>query len=78
MQCRKKVPGVEPSFLGLVMSQIHLDTPAHRRGEAVAMRHLIANASTVAKPLLFGATSGFACVVARFWLMAPLWGSVAD
>jgi MFS family permease len=58
----------------MVMSLIHQVTPAHRHGQAVAMRHLMVNASTVAMPMLFGATSGFAGVVTLFWLMGAVMG----
>src|SRR5436309_1231479 len=38
----------------IVMSLLHHITPEHRQGEAVAMRILMINASSVAMPLLFG------------------------
>jgi MFS family permease len=53
----------------MVMSLLHQVTPSHRHGEAVAMRHLMINVSSVAMPLLFGAAGGVIGVSSVLWLM---------
>ena len=39
----------------MVMSMLHQITPEHRHGEAVGLRMMAINASSVAMPMLFGA-----------------------
>ena len=39
----------------MIMSTLHQITPEHRHGEAVALRMMAINASSVAMPMLFGA-----------------------
>jgi MFS family permease len=54
----------------MVMSMLHQITPEHRHGEAVGMRMLVINASSVAMPMLFG-TVGLAFGVGPlFWTVA--------
>jgi hypothetical protein len=57
-----------------VMSLVHHVTPQHRHGEAIAMRHLLINASTVAMPLLLGVTTGLVGIGGPFWLMGVVMG----
>ncbi len=59
----------------MVMSLLHQITPPHRHGQAVAMRLLMINASSVAMPVLFGAAGGFAGVSALFWMMGVVVGT---
>ena len=61
---------VQPTVMGL----LHQVTPSHRHGEAVAMRHLMINASSVAMPLLFGAAGGLVGMSSVLWLMGLLVG----
>ena len=58
----------------MVMSLLHQVTPSHRHGEAVAMRLLMVNVSSVAMPLLFGAAGGAIGVSSLFWLMGAMVG----
>jgi predicted MFS family arabinose efflux permease len=59
----------------MVMSMLHHITPDHRQGEAVGMRMMVINASSVAMPLLFGAAGAVVGVSAVFWVMAAMVGS---
>lgn len=54
----------------MVMSMLHQITPEHRHGEAVGMRMLVINASSVATPLLFGSFGAVVGVSAVFWTVA--------
>jgi MFS family permease len=53
----------------MVMSMLHQITPHHRHGEAIAMRLMVINASSVAMPILFGAAGVVAGVSVVFWTM---------
>lgn len=53
----------------MVMSLLHQTTPSHRHGEALAMRLLLINASSVAMPVLFGAAGSVVGISTLFWLM---------
>jgi MFS family permease len=54
----------------MVMSMLHQVTPEHRHGEAVGMRMMVINASSVAMPMLFGAAGALVGVGAVFWTVA--------
>lgn len=54
----------------MVMSMLHQITPHHRHGEAVGMRMMVINASSVAMPMLFGAAGALVGVSAVFWTVA--------
>lgn len=54
----------------MIMSMLHQITPSHRHGEAVAMRMLVINASSVAMPVAFGAVGTAVGVTAVFWAVA--------
>jgi predicted MFS family arabinose efflux permease len=58
----------------MVMSMLHQITPEHRQGEAVGMRMLVINASSVAMPLLFGTAGAVVGVSAVFWTVAATVG----
>jgi MFS family permease len=58
----------------MVMSALYQITPVHRQGEAVAMRIMMINASSVAMPLLFGAAGGVMAVSGVFWTMGLVVG----
>ena len=58
----------------MVMSMLHQITPEHRHGEAVGMRMLVINASSVAMPILFGTAGAIVGVSAVFWTVAATVG----
>lgn len=58
----------------MVMSMLHQITPEHRHGEAVGMRMLVINASSVAMPMLFGTAGALVGVGAVFWTVAAAVG----
>jgi MFS family permease len=53
----------------MIMSMLHQITPEHRHGEAVAMRIMAINASSVGMPLLFGAAGTFIGISGVFWVV---------
>ncbi|MEY2621413.1 MAG: hypothetical protein RIT26_1233 [Pseudomonadota bacterium] len=61
-------------FLGavqpMVMSALHQITPEHRLGQALGLRLLTINASSVVMPLVFGAASATLGAAPVFWIMA--------
>jgi MFS family permease len=54
----------------MVMSMLHQITPHHRHGEAVGMRMMTINASSVAMPMLFGLAGAVVGVSLVFWTVA--------
>lgn len=56
----------------MVMSMLHQITPEHRHGEAVAMRIMAINASSVSMPLLFGAAGSVVGISAVFWVVGAV------
>ena len=64
------VGGVQP----LVMSLLHQITPPDRHGQAVALRLVMINASSISMPLLAGAAGGLIGAASVFWVAA---GSLA-
>lgn len=59
----------------MIMSMLHQITPSHRHGEAVAMRMVVINASSVAMPLLFGLGGTLVGVSGVFWAVAATVGA---
>jgi MFS family permease len=59
----------------MIMSMLHQITPHHRHGEAVGMRLMVINASSVAMPMLFGAAGTVVGIGAVFWAMALMVGA---
>jgi MFS family permease len=59
----------------MIMSMLHQITPHHRQGEAVGMRLMVINASSVAMPMLFGAAGSVVGISAVFWTMAVMVGA---
>ncbi len=51
----------------MVMSTLHQITPAHRHGEALGLRLMSINVSSVLMPLLFGAVGAAVGVAGVFW-----------
>lgn len=57
------VGGVQP----LVMSLLHQNTPPQQHGQAVALRLMMINASSISMPLLAGAAGGLVGPAGVFW-----------
>jgi sugar phosphate permease len=51
----------------MIMSTLHQITPGHRHGEAVAMRVMAINASSVVMPMLFGVAGTLVGISGLFW-----------
>ncbi|HEY8050749.1 MAG TPA: MFS transporter [Ramlibacter sp.] len=58
----------------MVMSTLHQITPEHRHGEAVAMRIMAINASSVTMPMLFGVAGTFIGIAGVFWVVGAAVG----
>ncbi len=54
------------------MSMLHRITPEHRHGEAVAMRVMAINASSVTMPLLFGVAGSVIGIAGVFWTVGAV------
>jgi MFS-type transporter involved in bile tolerance (Atg22 family) len=63
----------------LIMSTLHQITPEDRHGEALGLRLLTLNASSVAMPLMFGSVGAVVGVSLVFWTVGAAvgWGSRA-
>ena len=61
----------------MVMSTLHQITPHAQQGQAIALRLMALNLSSVLMPLLFGSASGLVGVSMVFWVMGGLVGSGA-
>ena len=59
----------------MVMSTLHQITPEHRHGEAVALRVMVINASSVATPMLFGVAGTVIGISGVFWFVGALVGA---
>jgi MFS-type transporter involved in bile tolerance (Atg22 family) len=59
----------------MIMSMLHQITPHHRHGEAVGMRLMVINASSVAMPILFGVAGTVVGVSAVFWAVSAWLGA---
>lgn len=53
----------------MIMSMLHQFTPAHRQGEALGLRLMTINASSVVMPVLFGSAGALIGVAGLFWLV---------
>jgi len=56
----------------MVMTHLHQITPAHRHGEAIALRSMTLNLSSALMPLCFGALGGALGAAGLFWVMGTL------
>lgn len=54
----------------MVMSTLHQITPEHRHGQAVGLRLMAINASSVSMPMLFGAAGAAIGIAGVFWTVA--------
>src|SRR3569623_844226 len=59
----------------MVLRTLHQITPEPRHGEAVAMRIMAINASSVAMPMLFGVAGTFIGISGVFWIVGAAVGS---
>lgn len=59
----------------MVMSTLHQITPAHRHGEALGLRLMSINVSSVLMPLLFGAVGAAIGVAGVFWAVGAAVGA---
>lgn len=59
----------------MIMSTLHHITPAHRHGEAIALRSIAINISSTAMPLLFGVVGASFGAAMLFWLMGAAVGA---
>lgn len=58
----------------MIMSTLHQITPVHRQGEALGLRLMSINASSVLMPMLFGAAGAVAGVAPVFWVVGAAVG----
>lgn len=61
----------------MVMSMIHQITPQHRQGEALGLRMMAINGSSVVMPVLFGSIGTVVGVSALFWAVGAIVGCSA-
>ncbi len=61
----------------MIMSMLHQTTPAHRQGEALGLRLMAINASSVFMPLLFGWAGALVGVSGLFWAVGAMVGGGA-
>jgi len=58
----------------MVMSMLHQITPEARHGEALGLRLMTINASSVVMPMLFGSAGTLVGIAAVFWAAGALVG----
>jgi MFS family permease len=56
----------------MIMSMLHQITPVHRHGEAIGMRLMAINASSVLMPMLFGLAGSIVGIAGVFWATGAL------
>jgi MFS family permease len=56
----------------MVMSLLHQITPPHRQGEALGLRLMTINASSVAMPMLFGTVGALIGIGGVFWIVGGM------
>ena len=59
----------------MIMSTLHQITPPHRQGEALGLRLMSINASSVLMPMVFGAAGAVAGVAPVFWVVGVAVGT---
>lgn len=75
MACSVCLGLVLGSVQPMVMSMIHQITPQHRQGEALGLRMMAINGSSVVMPVLFGSIGTVVGVSALFWAVGAIVGS---
>ncbi len=58
----------------MIMSMLHQITPSHRHGEALGLRQMAINGSSVVMPLLFGTVGTVVGVAVVFWTVGAVVG----
>jgi MFS family permease len=58
----------------MVMSTLHQITPHHRQGEALGLRIMTVNASSVLMPMLFGTAGAVVGIAPVFWMVGLVVG----
>lgn len=58
----------------MIMSTLHQITPEHRHGEALGLRLMTINASSVIMPMLYGAAGAVVGIAGLFWATGALVG----
>ena len=58
----------------MIMSTLHQITPAHRHGEALGLRQMTINGSSVLMPMLFGTVGAVVGVSVVFWTVGAMVG----
>ena len=61
----------------MVMSMIHQITPEHRHGQALGLRMMAINASSVMMPMVFGSLGAVLGVSALFWGVGAMVGAAS-
>jgi predicted MFS family arabinose efflux permease len=61
----------------MIMSMLHQMTPSHRHGEALGLRAMAINGSSVVMPLLFGTAGAAVGVAYVFWTVGAVVGSAS-
>jgi len=59
----------------MIMSTLHQITPEARHGEAVGLRMMAINASSVTMPMLFGVAGTFIGISGVFWVVGAIVGA---
>jgi MFS family permease len=59
----------------MIMSTLHHITPVHRQGEAIGVRLVVINLSSVLMPLVFGTAGAAVGVAAIFWAVGTMVGA---
>lgn len=77
MACSVALGLVLGSVQPMVMSMIHQITPPHRQGEALGLRMMAINGSSVLMPVLFGSIGTVVGVSALFWAVGATVGASA-
>ncbi|GKS96261.1 MFS transporter [Acidovorax sp. SUPP2825] len=58
----------------MIMSMLHQITPSHRHGEALGLRLMAINGSSVLMPVLFGSAGALIGVAGLFWVVGAVVG----
>jgi len=66
--CSVALGGALGTVQPMIMSMLHQITPEHRHGEAVAIRIMAINASSVVMPMLFGLGGALIGISGLFWI----------
>jgi sugar phosphate permease len=62
----------------MIMSTLHQITPEHRHGEALGLRLMTINASSVIMPMIYGAAGAVVGIAGLFWVTGALVGLASN